>query len=105
MNEFLGFRKMITPVVVRIVFWIGVVACIIAGIIGIVHGITMPADVPGIMTFGPSKLSTILSGIACLILGPIGVRVYCELVMIAFRIYDTLTEIRDNTAPRATPPD
>jgi len=32
MNEFLAFRKMITPVIIQVVFWIGVAVCVIAGL-------------------------------------------------------------------------
>jgi len=35
MNEFLTFRKMITPVIIQVLFWIGVVACVIAAIANI----------------------------------------------------------------------
>jgi hypothetical protein len=45
--------------------------------------------------------ATVLAGVASLILGPLFVRVWCELIIILFRVYDRLVEIRDNTGPKA----
>jgi len=33
------------------------------------------------------------------VLGPIVVRIYCELLILLFRMNETLTEIRNNTQP------
>ena len=84
MNEFLAFRKMITPVIIQIVFWIGVVACLIGGLISLGQG-----DVAGIFV---------------MLIGPVVVRIYCELIIVAFRLLDTMQKIEKNTASEATPP-
>jgi len=84
MNEFLTFRKMITPVIIQVLFWIGVVACVIAAIANILKG------------GGEAFL-----GLLMLFLGPIAVRIYCEILIILFRINDNLTEIKQNTARQA----
>ena len=47
MEDFLKFRKMITPIIIQILFWIGVVLCVIVGIGEIVAGIDRPADSGG----------------------------------------------------------
>jgi len=39
MWDFLTFRKMLTPIVIQILFWLGVVACILGGIGAILVGI------------------------------------------------------------------
>lgn len=90
MNDFLSFRKMITPTVIQIIFWIGVVYCVIVGIVMIAAGVA------GSRGGG----AMVLSGVASLILGPLFVRVWCELVIILFRVHDRLGEIRDNTSPK-----
>jgi len=86
-HEYLTFRRMITPVIIQILFWIGVVLCVIGGIIGIVQGAGAE--------YGGGRL--VLFGLLTLFLGPVFVRVYCELIIIFFRIHDTLTEIKQNT--------
>lgn len=82
MKDFWNFKKMITPIIIQVLFWLGVLGCIIGGIVQIVSGIEYPD--PGM----------IFAGIAWLILGPIVVRIYCELLIILFSINDTLTDIK-----------
>ena len=84
MNEFLAFRKMITPVIIQIVFWIGVVVCVIGGLVQLVQGH--------------------FEGIFMMLIGPVVVRIYCELIIVAFRLLDTMQKIEQNTAGKATPP-
>ena len=80
-SDFLSFRKMITPIIIQILFWLGVIIAIIFGIVSIVYGVVR-SDVP-----------TLLYGLLVLILGPLVVRIYCEILILFFRINETLTEI------------
>lgn len=86
MHDVLTFRKMIAPVVIQIVFWIGASLCVIIGLVGLAAGIH--AD----------SASAILMSLLWLVLGPVMVRIYCEVIMVFFRIYDVLLEIRQNTS-------
>ena len=72
---------MVTPIIIQILFWLGVIIAIISGIVGIVYGV-IRSDVP-----------TLLYGLLVLILGPLVVRIYCEILILFFRINETLTEI------------
>ena len=90
MSDFLAFRKMITPTVIQVIFWIGVVYCVIVGIVMIAAGVA------GSRGGG----AMVLTGLLTLILGPLFVRIYCELLIIMFRIHDRLTEISNNTGPK-----
>ncbi len=76
MNEFLKFQKMIAPIVIQILFWISIVANVIFAFV------TM---------FGTS----FWLGLGILILGPIIIRLYFELLIVIFKIYETLKEIKD----------
>jgi len=100
MGDFLAFRKMITPVFIQIIFWIGVVACVIGGIVFMVSG--------GPSYYGYSSGgSNVLAGLLILIFGPLYVRVICELMILFFRMNDTLTEIKrvlERQVPAAYPP-
>ena len=82
MSDFWAFRKMVTPVIIEILFWVGVIVCIIAGFILIGAGIKT------------NETQSVLSGVLLIILGPLGVRVYCEILIVFFRINETLTEIK-----------
>ena len=90
MGDFLAFRKMVTPAIIQVIFWIGVLVCVIAGLGAIVGGSALPSGFGG----GGGALS----GFLILVFGPLLVRVYCELLIVLFRIYDSLSEIQKNTA-------
>jgi hypothetical protein len=90
-KDFFSFRTMITPVIIQIIFWIGVVLCLIIGLgyllVGSRYGNASPAY-----------------GILIIIVGPIAVRIYCEILIIFFRINETLTEIKHNLDERRVAP-
>ncbi|MHB8157273.1 MAG: DUF4282 domain-containing protein, partial [Desulfocucumaceae bacterium] len=66
-------------------FWIGIAVCVISGRITIVTGVSS--------RYGGG--AEILSGLLIIVIGPLFVRVYCELLIILFRINQTLSEIKD----------
>jgi len=74
-KEFLNFRKMLTPMVIQIVFWLAVIMVVIA-------------------SFGIMANVGVLEGLMMLIVGPLVVRIYCELLIVIFRIHDELVMIR-----------
>ncbi len=82
MSDFWSFRKMVTPVIIEILFWVGAVIAILAGILCI----AMSARYPG------NQLA--LKGVLLIIFGPLVVRIYCEILIVFFRINETLTEIK-----------
>ena len=82
MSDFWAFRKMVTPVIIQILFWIGVIACVIAGVVLIGMGMKLPGD------------QLVLTGVLLVIFGPLAVRLYCEILIVFFRINETLTEIK-----------
>ncbi len=90
MNDFLSFRTMITPIIIQIVFWIGVALCFIFGLALLVVGSTYYGG------GGP------VWGLLVILFGPVLVRIYCEVFIILFRINETLTEIK-HTLERSRP--
>jgi len=82
MSDFWAFRTMVTPVIIQILFWVGVIVCIISGLVMIGMGVKTHGD------------SLMLKGVLLALLGPLGVRIYCEIFIIFFRINETLTEIK-----------
>ena len=79
MGDFLRFESMVTPILIQILFWLAVIICVIVGIIAIASG-------------GGNSL-----GLALIILGPIGARIYAEILIVLFRINDHLRQIQHNT--------
>lgn len=83
-QEYLTFKKMITPIVIQIVFWVLVALCVIVGLFAILRG--MAAD----------SAMTMLVGLAQIVIGPLIIRIYCELLIVIFSINDTLLDIKGN---------
>lgn len=82
MGDFLRFEVMITPILIQILFWIFVVAAVISGIVMIVTAEDAAGRVGGLLV---------------ILLGPIAVRIYAEILIVLFRINDHLRRIQQNT--------
>ena len=66
---------MITPVIIQVLFWIVVVGVVITGF--------------------AMMSQSFLQGLLIVVLGPIFVRINCELIMVLFAINNTLTDIKN----------
>lgn len=85
-SDFLKFDKMITPVIIKIIFWVGLVVSVVIALGMIIAGLSSP--------WGGGL--QVLGGLAILVVGPLTVRVYCELLIIIFKINESLSEIKEN---------
>ena len=86
MNNFLSFKTMITPFIIRILFLIGVVLCVIIGIVTIGSGMYAGGDAIWI---------ALLTGIGTIVGGPIVCRIYAELLIILFQIHVELKQMNN----------
>lgn len=77
LQDILTFRTMITPVIVQIFFWLGLVGCVLSGI-------------------GSMFTGSFFAGVGIILVGPLIVRIYCELIIVIFNINNTLTEVRNH---------
>lgn len=85
LKDFLSFDKMMTPIIIKIVYYILLVLVILGALGTIIQGANAPYGGGGI----------VISGLLMLVLGPIGVRLYCELMILFFKIYEKLNAIHD----------
>ena len=76
MKSFINFEYMITPGILKILSYIGMVISVIVGLFT-----TFTADA--------------YAGISMVVLGPIACRIYAELMLVIFECHNTLKEIRD----------
>jgi hypothetical protein len=83
MGEYLSFKKLITPTLVQVLFWISVAGNTIAALF---------------------YSGGFFEGLFRLIIGPILIRVFCEGLIVIFEINNTLTEIRDHQRATISPP-
>ena len=98
-KEFLTFRRMMTPILIQIIFWVGLVGIIIVSITMIagVSTMRMPSEIQG------GRQAGVVLGIVFLIFGPLYWRVLCETLIVVFRMNENLDKIEKNTQkPPAT---
>lgn len=87
MNDFLTFRKFVTPVFIQIIFWI-LAAVLVVGLL-----------ISGAQAGGTGIL-------IALVMIPVGVlmlRIYCEILIIIFKIYDALVDLRGGAPTHGFP--
>lgn len=86
-SDFFSFDKLITPTVIRIVYWIGLVVIVLASLFSFFQMISVD---------GLYALLTLVG----MVLGLLFWRVFCESVIVAFNMLARLTEIRDSLTGR-----
>ena len=76
---------MFTPILIQALFRISLVFITISALVALAIGETAEIRVAGVLI---------------LLLGPIAMRIYAEMMMLTFRINKTLAEIKNNTKLR-----
>jgi len=92
---------MITPTIIRFIFWIGSGLMVIGGLVAFFSSLGRYGDAAGAIV-----------GLLTILVGPVVVRIICEQVILFFRINETLSEIRSDlqdvksrlNPPQAQPP-
>ncbi len=90
--DFLTFRRMITPIVIQVCYWLLTVGVVILALWVLSSGFL--EDIPG---------GILIVGIL-LVVGLLAVRIFTEVVLMGFRINGTLTDIRSATMPQVETP-
>lgn len=93
MDKFINFDKMITPTIIKILFWIGVGLSTLFGIITIFSGLAQMFTRYGSVLVG---FGSFLLGIVIIIVGSLTARIYCELLIVVFKMHESLESINEN---------
>lgn len=83
-RSLISFDRMITPVIIQILFWVGVAVSVLAGIAMMIAGCAA--------NYGGG--AQVFMGLVTLVVGPLLTRVYCELLILLFKIFDRLGDIQ-----------
>lgn len=94
MKKFFSFERMITPIIIKIFFWIGLILSILTGIGVFIMGIIMGFNDGSSGAILLGLLGGILGGALSFLLLGLVTRIYAELLILAFRINGTLTDIK-----------
>ncbi len=94
LKNFLSFEKMITPVIIKILFWIGLAGSAVGSIV-----VFFTILIPAVQWGGAGRilggfLLGLLLGILSFVLGVLITRIYAELLILFFRINETLSDIK-----------
>ena len=89
-RSFLNFDKMITPVIIKILFYIGIIMELIGGVVVFFGGIIAAFQQN---SFG-AALGGIIGGPVVAFLGVLMSRVYAELLIVVFQIHENLVAIK-----------
>jgi hypothetical protein len=81
MKDILTFKRFVTPMAIQILFWIGVAVTVILGV-------TLIASSRGTAIF-------VIRGLIWMFVGPIAMRVVCEVLMVLFAMQQRMDEMRD----------
>ncbi|MBN2218069.1 MAG: DUF4282 domain-containing protein [Pirellulales bacterium] len=85
LDDFWAFRTMLAPVLIQVVFWVGALACVL-------YGVYLVARARSGDSWDQLQ---VLRGAGWAVFGPLAVRLACEVVILFFRINETLTEIKN----------
>lgn len=88
---FLGFERLIAPILIKLIYWIGIVVILITG-------------VSSVVTTGGEGIGRMLLTLLALLLSLLIWRLLSELGILAFNIYERLVEIRDLMARQIPAP-
>lgn len=79
MRDILFFDSMLTPKIITLVYWLLLVAVVISGL--------------GMMFSG--GVGSFLMGILTMLAGAVGARIWCELLIVLFKINENMKKVAD----------
>lgn len=74
MNEYMNFDKMITPMIIKVIFWISVVGTVLGGLLSLAG-------------------ENAIIGVFMIIFGPLVARIYAELLLVLFQVHSRMNDI------------
>lgn len=89
MRELLDFDKFLTPYLVKFVYWVGLLAIVI-----------FAASILISIVVGNGGFANLVLSVCVLFFGIVIWRITCEGIMLAFKTFDRLSEIRDHVSRR-----
>jgi Domain of unknown function (DUF4282) len=93
MGDVLMFRTFLSPILVIILYWLGVVGSVGYGLMFMLL-LGMSGNVMLVLT-------GIFGGVLMIVIGLIVVRVGCEAIMVQFRIHEQLKQLNETMKPKA----
>ena len=83
MRDLLFFDSMLTPKIITLVYWLSLLGVVGAGLMSMFGG------------FGGFSFGTFMYGLVVMVAGAIAARIYCELLIVLFKIHENLRRLAD----------
>ena len=87
-RNLLFFDAMLTPKFITVIYWIGLIGVVVAGLGSIF-----------MMGFRYVTFGGLIRGLLITVLGAIAVRIYCELMIVLFKINENVQKIANSKGP------
>lgn len=84
MRDIFHFDQMVTTKVITFVYWLLLLFAVVSGLGAMFGG------------FGGFTFTKFLTGLAIMIAGGLGARIWCELLIVLFKIHENIKKISDN---------
>ena len=93
LKDFMTFDKMISPILIKIIFWIGVIFSVLIGAFWTLSGLSL-------LLFGHSLFGLVIAigALMGMAFGILWSRIVCEILIVVFLIHDDLAVIRKGIA-------
>lgn len=85
MKSIFFFDSMLTPKIITAVYWVSLFFIVIYGI-------------SSMFVFGRANFGSILSGVGIIVGGGVGARIWCELLIVLFKIHENTKIIADKNS-------
>jgi len=79
MKDFFSFKKLVTPLIVQILFWMGISVWLFK-IYGLINALRLGQ-------------SNIITALTLIVVWPLTLRLYCEIIMLIFKINENLIKL------------
>ena len=83
MRDIFFFEAMLTPKIITVVYWLLLLVALFAGLGSMFGG------------YGGSSFSKFVMGIGIMIGGGLGARIWCELLIVLFKIHENIKKLAD----------
>ena len=93
-KSFLSFERMITPIIIKILFYIGLIGSLVGGIAVFFSGVIGGFTEGGFFAILIGLVLGLLGGVLTFFIGALLTRIYAELLILVFRINESLTDIK-----------
>jgi hypothetical protein len=82
-RQVLFFDSMLTPKIINFVYWLALLGVVVSGLVSMFAG------------YGGLTFARFLTGLVVIVGGAIGARIWCELLIVLFKIHENIRKLAE----------